>query len=72
MSSSGAAQITAAYKSGRCVSAAPTSSPPLLVPMMPSADGVEFNGAGLIPTSLLRWELTGKQPPEVARVLSQP
>ena len=32
----------------------------------------EFNAVGLIPTSLLRWELTGIPPPEIARVLSQP
>jgi uncharacterized protein (DUF885 family) len=32
----------------------------------------EFNSAGLIPTSLLRWELTGEKPPEVALMLSQP
>jgi hypothetical protein len=31
----------------------------------------EFNAAGLIPTSLLRWELTGEKPPEVARLLSE-
>jgi hypothetical protein len=30
----------------------------------------EFNAAGLIPTSLLRWELTGELAPEIARVLS--
>jgi hypothetical protein len=30
----------------------------------------EFNAAGLIPTSLLRWELTGEQPPEIARLLT--
>jgi len=29
----------------------------------------EFNAAGLIPTSLLRWELTGEVPPDVAPVL---
>jgi uncharacterized protein DUF885 len=31
----------------------------------------EFNAAGLIPTSLLRWELTGEKPIEIARTLSQ-
>jgi len=30
----------------------------------------EFNAAGLIPASLLRWELTGKIPDDVARMLS--
>src|SRR5207247_9227953 len=29
----------------------------------------EFNAAGLIPASLLRWELTGQLPEEVARML---
>ena len=29
----------------------------------------EFNAAGLIPASLLRWELTGKKSPELARML---
>lgn len=29
----------------------------------------EFNAAGLIPASLLRWELTGRLPPDVARML---
>jgi uncharacterized protein (DUF885 family) len=29
----------------------------------------EFNAAGLIPASLLRWELTGKKAPELARML---
>ena len=32
----------------------------------------EFNDAGLIPTSLLRWELTGEKPPEITRLLAQP
>jgi hypothetical protein len=32
----------------------------------------EFNDAGLIPTSLLRWELTGEKAPEIARMLAQP
>jgi hypothetical protein len=32
----------------------------------------EFDAAGLIPTSLLRWELTGTQPPEVAPLLTRP
>jgi uncharacterized protein (DUF885 family) len=31
----------------------------------------EFNAAGLIPTSLLRWELTGEMAPEIERVLTQ-
>jgi len=30
----------------------------------------DYNAAGLIPVSLLRWELTGQQPPEVARMLA--
>ena len=30
----------------------------------------EFNAAGLIPASLLRWELTGEMPPDVARMLN--
>jgi CubicO group peptidase (beta-lactamase class C family) len=30
----------------------------------------EFNAAGLIPASLLRWELTGEMPPDVARMLA--
>jgi uncharacterized protein DUF885 len=30
----------------------------------------DFNNAGLIPASLLRWELTGSQPPEVQRMLN--
>jgi hypothetical protein len=30
----------------------------------------EFNAAGLIPASLLRWELTGRQPDEVKQMLS--
>jgi len=29
----------------------------------------EFNAAGLVPASLLRWELTGKQPAEVRKML---
>ena len=29
----------------------------------------EFNAAGLVPASLLRWELTGKKPPEVEKML---
>ena len=29
----------------------------------------EFNAAGLIPASLLRWELTGRKSPELARML---
>jgi uncharacterized protein (DUF885 family) len=29
----------------------------------------EFDAAGLVPASLLRWELTGVEPPEVARML---
>jgi hypothetical protein len=29
----------------------------------------ELNAAGLIPASLLRWELTGTKPPEIARML---
>jgi len=32
----------------------------------------EFNAAGLVPASLLRWELTGTKPPEVARMLEAP
>ena len=32
----------------------------------------EFNAAGLIPTSLLRWELTGTQPAEIAALLAKP
>jgi hypothetical protein len=32
----------------------------------------EFNAAGLVPASLLRWELTGKKPPEVAKMLEAP
>ena len=31
----------------------------------------EFNAAGLVPVSLLRWELTGELPPEVRRMLGQ-
>ena len=31
----------------------------------------EFDAAGLIPTSLLRWELTGEMAPELIPVLSQ-
>ena len=30
----------------------------------------EYNAAGLIPVSLLRWELTGQQPDDVARMLA--
>ncbi|HKA36185.1 MAG TPA: DUF885 family protein [Thermoanaerobaculia bacterium] len=30
----------------------------------------EFNSAGLIPASLLRWELTGRQPEELKRLLN--
>jgi hypothetical protein len=30
----------------------------------------DYNAAGLIPLSLLRWELTGRQPAEVARMLA--
>ena len=40
MSSSGAEQMTAAYRSGRCVSAAPTSRPPFDPPEMASCPGV--------------------------------
>jgi uncharacterized protein (DUF885 family) len=29
----------------------------------------DFNAAGLIPASLLRWELTGELPPDVAAML---
>ena len=29
----------------------------------------DFNAAGLIPASLLRWELTGKRSAEIARML---
>ncbi len=29
----------------------------------------EFNAAGLIPASLIRWELTGELPDDVARML---
>jgi hypothetical protein len=29
----------------------------------------DFNARGLIPASLLRWEMTGKKPPEIARML---
>lgn len=31
----------------------------------------EFNAAGLVPVSLLRWELTGELPPDVRRMLGQ-
>jgi hypothetical protein len=31
----------------------------------------EFNAAGLVPTSLLRWELTGEKPAEIAPLLTQ-
>jgi hypothetical protein len=30
----------------------------------------EFNAAGLVPASLLRWELTGEMPVDVRRMLS--
>jgi uncharacterized protein (DUF885 family) len=30
----------------------------------------EFNAAGLVPASLLRWELTGEVPPDVKRMLT--
>ena len=30
----------------------------------------DYNAAGLIPVSLLRWELTGRQPADVARILA--
>jgi len=30
----------------------------------------EFDAAGLVPASLLRWELTGEMPPDVARMLA--
>jgi uncharacterized protein (DUF885 family) len=30
----------------------------------------EFNAAGQIPASLLRWELTGRQPDDVKRLLN--
>ena len=30
----------------------------------------EFDAAGLVPMSLLRWELTGELPPETARMLA--
>jgi hypothetical protein len=32
----------------------------------------EFNAAGLIPASLLRWELTGRMPEDVRRMLAEP
>jgi len=32
----------------------------------------EFNAAGLIPASLLRWELTGRQPDDLKRMLADP
>jgi hypothetical protein len=32
----------------------------------------EFDAAGLIPASLLRWELTGEPPDDVARMLGEP
>ncbi len=32
----------------------------------------ELDAAGLIPISLLRWELTGELAPETARLLSAP
>ena len=31
----------------------------------------EFNAAGLVPISLIRWELTGQLPPEVKRMLGR-
>ena len=31
----------------------------------------EFNAAGLVPTSLLRWQLTGEKPAEIARLLGE-
>jgi hypothetical protein len=31
-----------------------------------------FDGAGLVPAALLRWELTGVQPPDVVRMLARP
>ena len=30
----------------------------------------EFNAAGLIPASLIRWELTGQMPDDVRRMLA--
>src|SRR5207245_1263177 len=32
----------------------------------------DFNAAGLVPVSLLRWELTGQMPADVARMLNAP
>jgi hypothetical protein len=32
----------------------------------------DFNSRGLIPASLLRWEITGKTSPELARMLASP
>lgn len=32
----------------------------------------DFNAAGLIPASLLRWEMTGQQSPELKKMLSSP
>jgi Bacterial protein of unknown function (DUF885) len=32
----------------------------------------DFNSRGLIPASLLRWEMTGKKSPEIARMLASP
>ena len=32
----------------------------------------EFNAAGIVPASLLRWELTGKKSAEVAKMLEAP
>ena len=29
----------------------------------------DFNAAGLIPASLLRWEMTGKKSPELEKML---
>jgi hypothetical protein len=32
----------------------------------------DFNAAGLIPASLLRWEMTGRQSEELQRMLGSP
>ena len=32
----------------------------------------EFTAAGIVPASLLRWELTGRKPDEVKRMLEGP
>jgi len=32
----------------------------------------DFNAAGLVPASLLRWELTGQLPEDVRQMLSAP